>query len=156
MVSGRSTGLSGWKVTRLLKQGRLGQTVELVAVSWMAKPCGRSSRCMSRRIPPGRGAGVARAAEGRTALTAVTASANARNVDIAEVTLEPPAARNDSGDGRVYATSPLEDNRAHRIKTSVRGEGRRSEVTATNSTARGACDSREPSRVRRCPAGAAP
>src|SRR5262249_47086525 len=44
--------LSGSKRTRLLKQGIAGHMVEIVAVSLMADPCGRSSRSRSVRSPP--------------------------------------------------------------------------------------------------------
>ena len=52
IVSSLSVFLSGSKSTRLLRQGIAGQTVEIVAVSWMAKPCARSSRSIMLRTPP--------------------------------------------------------------------------------------------------------
>src|SRR5260370_41764815 len=52
IVSTLSVFLSGSKRTRLLKQGIAGQTVEIVAVSWMAKPCARSSRSIMLCTPP--------------------------------------------------------------------------------------------------------
>src|SRR5262245_33835175 len=51
-VSALSTFFSGSKKTRLLKHGMAGHVVEIVDVSWMAKPCGRSSRCMMFSEPP--------------------------------------------------------------------------------------------------------
>ena len=51
-VSTLSVFFSGSKSTRLLKQGMAGQTVEIVAVSWMANPCARSSRSIMLRTPP--------------------------------------------------------------------------------------------------------
>src|SRR5205823_14788066 len=44
------------KSTRLLKHGMAGHMVEIVALSWMAKPCGRSSRNLSVSQPPDVGA----------------------------------------------------------------------------------------------------
>lgn len=38
------------------KQGIAGHMVEIVALSWIAKPCGRSSRSRSVSPPPARGA----------------------------------------------------------------------------------------------------
>ena len=52
MVSTLSIFLSGSNSTRLLKHGMPGQTVEMVAVSWMEKPWGRSSRCITFMTPP--------------------------------------------------------------------------------------------------------
>src|SRR5207245_5365590 len=49
-------GFSGSKSTRLLKHGIAGHMVEIVALSWMAKPCGRSSRNLSVSQPPDVGA----------------------------------------------------------------------------------------------------
>src|SRR5207249_8333654 len=57
IVSTLSVFLSGSKRTRLLRQGIAGQTVEIVAVSWMANPCGRSSRSIRLRVPPAFGVG---------------------------------------------------------------------------------------------------
>src|SRR5206468_6391833 len=57
IVSTLSVFLSGSKRTRLLRQGIAGQTVEIVAVSWMANPCGRSSRSIRLRMPPAFGVG---------------------------------------------------------------------------------------------------
>ena len=52
-VSALSVGFSGSNSTRLLKHGIAGQTDEMVAVSWMAKPWGKSSRWVRVRSPPG-------------------------------------------------------------------------------------------------------
>ena len=52
MVSMLSIGFGGSKKTRLLKQGRAGKLVEFVDDSWMAKPCGRSSRSITLSVPP--------------------------------------------------------------------------------------------------------
>src|SRR2546428_3793515 len=57
IVSTLSVFFSGSKSTRLLKQGIAGQTVEIVDVSWIAKPCDRSSRSIMLRTPPDFGAG---------------------------------------------------------------------------------------------------
>src|SRR5262245_35372595 len=46
------TGLNGSKSTRLLKHGMAGHMVEIVGLSWMAKPCGKSSRSLKVREPP--------------------------------------------------------------------------------------------------------
>ena len=43
IVSGLSVAFRGSKSTRLLRQGIVGHTVEMVEVSWIAKPWGRSS-----------------------------------------------------------------------------------------------------------------
>ena len=43
-VSVLSWRLSGSKITRLLKQGLTGHTLEIVDVSWRAKPGERSSQ----------------------------------------------------------------------------------------------------------------
>jgi hypothetical protein len=45
-------GFMGSKSTRLLKHGMAGHMVEIVGLSWMAKPCGRSSRNRSVIEPP--------------------------------------------------------------------------------------------------------
>src|SRR5262245_6820289 len=55
IVSALSVALRGSNSTRLLKHGIAGHTVEIVDVSWMAKPWGRSSRCVMARVPPGLG-----------------------------------------------------------------------------------------------------
>src|SRR6185369_13012031 len=52
MVSMLSVGFPGSKKTRLLKHGRAGKLVEYVDASWIAKPCGRSSRSITLREPP--------------------------------------------------------------------------------------------------------
>src|SRR5688500_10377411 len=52
MVSALSVFLRGSKRTRLLRHGIAGHTVEMVDDSWMAKPCGVSSRCARLRCPP--------------------------------------------------------------------------------------------------------
>ena len=73
MVSMLSVFLLGSKKTRLLKQGSDGVLVATVDVSWVAKPCARSSRAMMLRVPPDFGvwpmAGV-----GGSAVTAASAS----------------------------------------------------------------------------------
>src|SRR2546425_11908574 len=51
-VSRLSTRFIGSYMTRLLKHGAAGNTLEMVAVAWIEKPCGRSSRCMALRTPP--------------------------------------------------------------------------------------------------------
>ncbi len=56
MVSVLSIALAGSNCTRLLKQGAAGNTVEIVELSWIAKPCERSSRSMTFRVPPDFGA----------------------------------------------------------------------------------------------------
>ena len=77
-VSRLSTRFIGSYMTRLLKHGAAGNTLEMVAVSWIEKPCGRSSRCMALRTPPDFGvwliAGVPATITTRTAarLTAAT------------------------------------------------------------------------------------
>jgi len=43
---------SGSNSTRLLKQGMAGHMVEIVGLSWIAKPCGRSSRNRRFSQPP--------------------------------------------------------------------------------------------------------
>src|SRR5262245_53513739 len=53
-----STGVAGSNITRLLKQGEDGNTVEIVADSWTAKPGARSSRSITLRVPPGFPAGI--------------------------------------------------------------------------------------------------
>src|SRR3989442_368416 len=58
IVSTLSVFFSGSKSTRLLKQGIAGQTVEIVDVSWIAKPCDRSSRSIMLRTPPDFGVGA--------------------------------------------------------------------------------------------------
>src|SRR5262249_45445941 len=72
-VSMLSTFFSGSKKTRLLKHGMAGQDVEMVPVSWMAKPWGRSSRCMMFSVPPDFGvwlrAGPLTTSAGRAART---------------------------------------------------------------------------------------
>src|SRR5437867_10896298 len=56
MVSTLCVGFSGSNSTRLLKHGIAGNMVEIVALSWMAKPWGRSSRNLSVSQPPDLGA----------------------------------------------------------------------------------------------------
>ncbi len=51
-VSTLSCCLSGLKSTRLLKHGMAGHVVDTVELSWMAKPCGVSSRCATVSTPP--------------------------------------------------------------------------------------------------------
>src|SRR5438093_12336850 len=58
IVSTLSVFFRGSKSTRLLKQGIAGQTVEIVDVSWIAKPCERSSRSIMLRTPPDFGVGA--------------------------------------------------------------------------------------------------
>src|SRR5215467_1186249 len=55
MVSGLSVFLSGSNSTRLLRHGMAGHTVEIVEVSWIEKPWGRSSRSVSVNVPPALG-----------------------------------------------------------------------------------------------------
>src|SRR5438105_3800305 len=55
IVSTLSTFLSGSKKTRLFRHGIAGHEVEMVPVSWTAKPSG-SSRCVMLRVPPDLGA----------------------------------------------------------------------------------------------------
>src|SRR5882724_3874179 len=50
---------SGSNSTRLLRQGMAGHIVEIVGLSWIAKPCGRSSRNRRFSQPPAVGAGTA-------------------------------------------------------------------------------------------------
>jgi hypothetical protein len=45
-------GFSGSKSTRLLRHGMAGHMVEIVALSLIAKPCGRSSRSLRMSQPP--------------------------------------------------------------------------------------------------------
>src|SRR5438105_15127609 len=88
MLSMLSVFLSGSNITRLLKHGMDGHTEEMVDVSWMAKPCGRSSRCMTLRTPPDFGvwlpAGVAAGAAAASVEMARTATTRRRD-------MEPPA-----------------------------------------------------------------
>ena len=58
-VSALSCGLRESNSTRLLKHGMAGHVVETVDVSWIAKPCGVSSRWASVSTPPLRGVGDA-------------------------------------------------------------------------------------------------
>ncbi len=51
IVSVLSIGFSGSKKTRLLKHGLAGKTVDIVDVSWIAKPCGMSSHHMMLSDP---------------------------------------------------------------------------------------------------------
>src|SRR5580765_7645687 len=53
-----STGVAASNMTRLLKHGEDGNTVEMVADSWTAKPGARSSRSITLSVPPGRPAGI--------------------------------------------------------------------------------------------------
>src|SRR6185503_10791283 len=73
MVSMLSVGFAGSKKTRLLKHGRAGKLVEYVDASWMAKPCGRSSRSITLREPPL--FGVCAVASGATAMIKAMARA---------------------------------------------------------------------------------
>src|SRR6266508_3200179 len=52
IVSTLSVFFSGSNSTRLLRQGITGHTLEIVEVSWMAKPWDRSSRSIILRTPP--------------------------------------------------------------------------------------------------------
>src|SRR5262245_5831530 len=56
IVVADSCCLSGSKITRLLKHGIAGHVVETVDVSWIAKPCGVSSRWARFIVPPDLGA----------------------------------------------------------------------------------------------------
>ncbi len=49
-------GFIGSKSTRLLRHGMAGHMVEMVGLSWMAKPCGKSSRSLKVIEPPDLGA----------------------------------------------------------------------------------------------------
>jgi hypothetical protein len=53
-----STGVAASNITRLLKHGEDGKTVEMVADSWTAKPGARSSRSITFSVPPGFPAGM--------------------------------------------------------------------------------------------------
>src|SRR6185436_8565759 len=77
MVSALSLPLSGSKYTRLLKQGLEGHTVEIVAVSWTAKPCGVSSRVMILSVPPDLGVWLSAGRTARAPATSATASSTA-------------------------------------------------------------------------------
>jgi hypothetical protein len=55
IVSMLSVFFSGSKSTRLFKQGMAGHTVEMVDVSWIAKPGDSSSRSIIVSVPPGFG-----------------------------------------------------------------------------------------------------
>src|SRR5580765_8034899 len=71
MVSIVSAGFIGSKYTRLLKHGEAGHTVAIVEVSWIDRPCGSSSRCITFRTPPYFGVcAIAVAAEPITTATA--------------------------------------------------------------------------------------
>src|SRR3972149_3760598 len=52
IVSMLSVFFNGSKMTRLLKHGMPGHTVEIVEVSWMENPWGGASRCITLRGPP--------------------------------------------------------------------------------------------------------
>src|ERR671934_2945510 len=70
-------------MTRLLKHGAAGNTLEIVAVSWIEKPWGRPSRCMALRMPPDLGVWLtAGAATAATTQTAATRNAAMRNGDM--------------------------------------------------------------------------
>src|SRR5438309_9744824 len=45
-------GFIGSKSTRLLRHGMAGHMVEMVGLSWMAKPCGKCSRSLKVIEPP--------------------------------------------------------------------------------------------------------
>ncbi len=72
IVSTLSCFLSGSKYTRLLKQGLAGQTTEMVAVSCIAKPWGRSSRSITLNEPPDFGVWLS---TGRAAMAAASSTA---------------------------------------------------------------------------------
>src|ERR687888_485431 len=83
IVSMLSVFFSGSKSTRLLKHGMTGHTDEIVDVSWIAKPCGRSSRWVTLRVPPPFGVWLMAGVLSTTTTTAKTAStANARVRDM--------------------------------------------------------------------------
>src|SRR5688500_19348871 len=69
-----SVGFAGSKKTRLLFRSRDGKLVEYVDDSWMAKPCGRSSRSITLREPPL--FGVCAVASGAAARTRARARAS--------------------------------------------------------------------------------
>src|SRR5512132_3319464 len=52
MVSALWMGFRGSKSTRLLRHGMAGHMVEIVGLSLIAKPCGRSSRSLNVSQPP--------------------------------------------------------------------------------------------------------
>jgi len=52
IVSALCVGLAGSKSTRLLKHGMAGHIVEMVGLSLIAKPCGKSSRSLRLSTPP--------------------------------------------------------------------------------------------------------
>jgi hypothetical protein len=56
MVSTLWMGFSGSKSTRLLRHGMAGHMVEIVGLSLIANPCGRSSRSLRVSQPPDLGA----------------------------------------------------------------------------------------------------
>src|SRR5213594_2096959 len=59
IVSTLSVFFKGSNSTRLFRQGITGHTLEIVEVSWMAKPWDRSSRSIMLRTPPDFGVGDA-------------------------------------------------------------------------------------------------
>ena len=52
IVSALWVGFIGSKSTRLLKHGMAGHIVEMVGLSLIAKPCGKSSRSLRLSTPP--------------------------------------------------------------------------------------------------------
>src|SRR2546427_7183536 len=79
IVSTLSVFFSGSNSTRLFRHGMAGHTVEIVEVSWMEKPCERSSRSIMLRTPPDFGVGVVWLTAGAIAVTATRAGTTARH-----------------------------------------------------------------------------
>src|SRR5262245_66601141 len=78
-VSTLSVFFSGSNSTRLFRHGIAGHTVEIVDVSWMEKPCERSSRSIMLRTPPDFDAGVVWLETGAVSATATRAKTTARH-----------------------------------------------------------------------------
>src|SRR5262245_24929722 len=93
IVSGLSFVLRGSNRTRLLKHGMDGHTDEIVAVSWMAKPWGRSSRWVSVRRPPGLAARAGTGTVTAAASNPTPPSRTIRRIEIIVDTFPEPAGR---------------------------------------------------------------
>src|SRR5262249_62022115 len=74
IVSTLWVGLSGSKSTRLLRHGMAGHIVEMVGLSWMAKPWGRSSRRRQVSTPPDLGVSATTGETARAEHEAMAAS----------------------------------------------------------------------------------